>query len=313
MGDIKPKIGNSPPKRGDLKKDELGVDIQNAKMYIGLKDGNPLLISGGGGDETTWTNPEPTTAQDVDGIPSGTIVPTGTNAIAVLERILYPEYAGALINLNTGIAQSSELGVSYQNSTATITWNTTGEDENWVTNSLDITYYFGLTPGNLLLNGNPLTKTANVSYPSSFRATTLTNNSLTINLEAQQNINNILSTASISSTNTWWSRIFWGRSTNSNLTSITGLSNQLLQTKSTSDSTISLISTSEVGYFYIFIHNDYEITGLTSAGFDVSMNPTIGSVTLTRNSLFLPYKIYRTSNILNANTITIITTFKYNP
>lgn len=311
MGDIKPKIGNSPPKKGDLKKDEIGVDIQNAKMYIGLKSGDPLLISGGG-DETTWTNPEPTTAEDVDGIPSGTIVPTGSKAIAILERILYPEYAGALTNLNTGITASSELGTSFQNSNATITWNTTGDDGNWVPNSLNITY-FGLVSGTLLTNGNPVAKTATVTYPSSFKATSLSNNSLTIKLQAQQNIDDIVSIASISSTNNWWSRIFWGRSSNENLTSITGLSNQLLQTKNISDTSITLTSTSQNGYFYIFIHDDYEITNITSAGFDVSMSPTIGSVTLNRNSLNLPYKIYRTSNILNANTITVAITFNYNP
>jgi hypothetical protein len=306
MADIKPKIGNTPPQRGDLKKDELGVDIQNAKLYIGLKDGNPLLISG---DGTTWTNPEPTTAQDVDGIPSGTVVPTGLDAISILERILYPEYGVSFINLNTGISTSSELGTSFQNSNATITWNTTGDDDNWVANSANITYS-GVSSGSLLSNGNPLAKTASVNYPSTFRATTLSNNSLTITLSGQQNVSGIVSNVSINSTNNWWSRIFWGRSTNSNLTSITGLGNQLLQSKNISSATLT--STGTIGYFYIFVHADYNITSLTSAGFDVAMNPTIGSITLNRNGLSLNYKIYRTSNIFNANTINILATFQYN-
>lgn len=311
MRDIKPKVGNNPPQKGQLAKDELGVDIKNAKLYIGLSNGNPLLISGGGGEEKTWDNTQPTSAEDVDGIPAGTVVPTGLDAISILERMLYPEYGVSFASINTGLSSSYELGTNLQNSNATISWTrSSGNNDKWITNSLDITYS-GITSGSLLNNSNPLLNTANVNYPSSFTATTLSNNELIIKLEAEELVNGITSPVSISSSTKWWSRIFWGKSTNSDLTDPTSLSNTLLTNKSTSEQVMNMTANSGSGYFYVFIDNRYQITKMQSAGFDVALvSPALSNVNLIRNGVTIAYKRYRSSNELNA-ALNIITSYKF--
>ena len=57
-----------------------------------------------------------------------------------------------------------------------------------------------------------------VSYPSTFRGTSLVNNALTLTLKAKQEVSEVISDVSISSTSFWWSKIFWGKSTNPNVT-----------------------------------------------------------------------------------------------
>jgi hypothetical protein len=56
--------------------------------------GGPVVPGGGGLFETTWTSPEPTSATNIEGIPTGTVIPLGSNAVQILEKILYPKFLG---------------------------------------------------------------------------------------------------------------------------------------------------------------------------------------------------------------------------
>ena len=75
---------------------EIAINVVDRKLYVGGTAGDSILIDSGGsgaggtGTETTWTLTAPTTAVDIAGVPTGTTFAVGTNAIAILEEILYP-------------------------------------------------------------------------------------------------------------------------------------------------------------------------------------------------------------------------------
>lgn len=72
---------------------ELAVNVADQRLYVGNTAGDSILVLGGSGasgNETTWSLTSPTTAVDIAGIPVGTTIPVGTNAISILEDILYP-------------------------------------------------------------------------------------------------------------------------------------------------------------------------------------------------------------------------------
>lgn len=75
---------------------EIAINIADRKLYVGGTGGNAVLIDSGGsgaggtGVETTWTLTAPTTAVDIAGVPTGTTFAVGTNAISILENMLYP-------------------------------------------------------------------------------------------------------------------------------------------------------------------------------------------------------------------------------
>ena len=98
----------------------LGVVAGLAGLGLGLAalfgdDGGGLPAAGGGGTpttpgggivpgggvgpgtslfETTWSSVEPTTATTIEGIPTGTVIPVGTKAVQILEKMLYPKFLG---------------------------------------------------------------------------------------------------------------------------------------------------------------------------------------------------------------------------
>jgi hypothetical protein len=74
---------------------EIAINVADRKLYVGGTGGDSVLIDSGGsgggtGTETTWTLTAPTTAVDIAGVPVGTTFAVGTNAISILEDILYP-------------------------------------------------------------------------------------------------------------------------------------------------------------------------------------------------------------------------------
>lgn len=289
---------------------EMAVNLADRKLYVGGTAENAIEIIGGGGSaESTWELNVPTTATDVAGIPQGTLLDIGSNAIDILEKMLYPYQQVAFTSLSTGLPSSFELGQTGGNGSATVSWTRSGPTGNWIANSAYIRYS-GLASGIALTAGSPTANSASVAYPA-FRATNLSSNSVTITITgAQQQGDNPVQRTSSSN---WWSRLYWGKSTNINLTDPSLLSfgsNELLPTKSTSNQTKTLSAGAGAGNFFVFIHDDYDISKMTLGGFDVALATTAtGSVT-NSHGLSTVYKIYRSSNQLNG-AVDVIITYAY--
>jgi hypothetical protein len=277
---------------------EMAVNLADRKLYVGGTANNSIEILGGSGGsaESTWTLIEPTTATDIAGIPQGTTIDVGSTAIKLLEQILYPYQEVAFTSLSTGLASTYELGQTAGNGSFTVSWNRSGPTANWIANSAYFEYS-GLVTGVGLTAGSPTANSASVSYPA-FRATTLGSNTETFQLTGQQQEGSYL--VSRSASTRWWSKMYWGKSTNPSLTDITSLSNGselLITTTSSGSGTVTTTDTG--GYFYLFIHDYYELDTIKLAGFDVSMRSPVVTASVTNAQGFATnYKIYRSFNQL---------------
>lgn len=286
---------------------EPAVNLADQVLYVGGTNDNSILIAGGGaGSETKWSNPNPTTATDIAGIPAGTTFDIGATAISILERILYPYIPVSFTSFNSQLNTSYELGQT-ASGTETITWGTTGPTGNWIVNSGEISYS-GFTSGSLTsgfnlysYDGTPFSESITVTYPS-IRATQISNNTLTVSITGQQSKDTPL--VSTTDTSRWWSRLYWGKSTGTNTTDpfvLTDGSSALVTT--TSGGSRSTNATGGNGYFYLFIHDYYELTAMTLAGFDVALREPIGTTITTTvvtnaQGMTADYKVYRSSNQL---------------
>ena len=287
---------------------EMAVNIADGLLYVGGTAGESVLISGSGGSETTWSRADATLATDIEGVPAGTTFASGTTAIAILEQILYPYQAVSFASFSTGLNATYELGQTAGNGAGTVTWTTGGPDENWIDSSLYI-YYSGFVSGNLLSGGDPTADTASVTYPA-FRSTNIAANTLTLGISGQQEQGTNPVTAS--QTRRWWSRLYWGKSTDASLTDPSTLSNgsTTLLASTSSSATTTLTTTASAGYFYVFIHDDYDITKMTLAGFDVALQPNYTASVMNTHGFSTTYKVYRTTNQLN-DALSIIVTYSY--
>jgi hypothetical protein len=286
---------------------EMAVNITDRKLYVGGTAGNSVEILGGsGGAETTWSLTTPTTATDIAGIPQGTTFDVGENSIAILERILYPYQNVSFSNFVSGLSSSYELGQTGGNGTVTATWTSSLPDANWTPNSAGIAQT-GFASATLLSGASPTADSASITY-AALRSTSLASNSITVTLSAQQIEG---SNPSTSATRSWWSRLYWGKSTNASLTDPSSLSlgsNTLLESKSASSTTLT--ASAGAGYFYIFIHDSYTVTSMTLAGFDVAQD-SVRTVTVTNAYGFsTTYKVYRSLEELNG-ALSIITGYSY--
>lgn len=286
---------------------EMAVNIADRLLYVGGTAGESVLISGSGGSETTWSRADATLATDIAGVPAGTTFASGTTAIEILEQILYPYQPVSFSSFSTGLNATYELGQTAGNGAGTVTWATGGPDENWVSGSLYI-YYSGFASGNLVSGGSPTADTASVTYPA-FRSTNIGANTLTLGISGQQDEGT--NPVTRSQTRRWWSRLYWGKSTNPALTDplvlLNGSSNLL---ESTGSGTAAAITTASGGYFYTFIHDDYDISKMTLAGFDVALQPGYTASVMNTHGFSTTYKVYRTTNQLN-DALTIIVTYSY--
>jgi len=286
---------------------EMAVNIADGLLYVGGTAGESVLISGSGGSETTWSRVDATLATDIAGVPAGTTFASGTTAIEILEQILYPYQPVSFSSFSTGLNATYELGQTAGNGAGTVTWATGGPDENWVSGSLYI-YYSGFASGNLVSGGSPTADTASVTYPA-FRSTNIAANTLTLGISGQQDEGT--NPVTRSQTRRWWSRLYWGKSTNPALTDplvlLNGSSNLL---ESTGSGTAAAITTASGGYFYTFIHDDYDISKMTLGGFDVALQPGYTASVMNTHGFSTTYKVYRTTNQLN-DALTIIVTYSY--
>lgn len=286
---------------------EMAVNIADRLLYVGGTAGESVLISGSGGSETTWSRADATLATDIAGVPAGTTFASGTTAIEILEQILYPYQPVSFSSFSTGLNATYELGQTAGNGAGTVTWATGGPDENWVSGSLYI-YYSGFVSGNLVSGGSPTADTASVTYPA-FRSTNIGANTLTLGISGQQDEGT--NPVTRSQTRRWWSRLYWGKSTNPALTDplvlLNGSTNLL---ESTGSGTAAAITTASGGYFYTFIHDDYDISKMTLGGFDVALQPGYTASVMNTHGFSTTYKVYRTTNQLN-DALTIIVTYSY--
>ena len=296
---------------------EPAVNVADQILYVGGVDGTPVPIGGGiGGAETTWSNPLPTTATNLAGVPAGTTFDAGTTAIAILEKILYPYQSVSFTSLTTGLASTYELGQTATGTpgSKTVTWKTAGPTGNWISNSGRISYSGFLGNGSLATNfelydvgdPDPYESSQPVTYPA-LRATTIENNTFTVSITGQQKMDTPL-VSRLSSTR-WWSKMYWGKSTDDNLKNpfamIDGITGGLSINTAGSDSR-SITAGSSDGYFYLFVHDYYKLTSMTLAGFDVSLREPIGGGITTHSvanaqGFTADYKIYRSQFQLPGN------------
>jgi len=280
---------------------ELAVNITDRKLYVGNETGASVEIIGsgvgtGGGAETTWSNPAPTTTTDLEGVPVGSTFEFGTTAIEILEQILYapaappppPPYTSvSFSNFSSGLASTYELGETAGNGSLSVSWTASQPHDNWVPASAYISYS-GLSNGQALTGASPTAGSAVAVYPA-FRSTSLSSNTVTITLTGQQDQG---SNPSTSTTSRWWTKAYWGKSTNASLTDPLALSNGS-DVVVTSGTTITASTTDAGGYFYFFINNYYSVSSMTLAGFPVALNGVSTASVVNSQGFTSTYKIYR--------------------
>lgn len=293
---------------------EPAVNVADQILYVGGVEGEPIPV-GGGGAETRWSNPLPTTAANLAGVPAGTTFDVGTTAIAILERILYPYEDVSFTNLITGLLTRYELGqtAGTGNGSATVSWTlSSGPTANWVTNSGNLSYS-GFASGSLATgfqlydyDGNPRNASQPVTYPA-FRATSISSNTITISITGQQVMGTPL--VSRNSNTRWWSKMYWGKSTQTDLTNPFALSDGItggLFIETTSSASRSITAGPSDAYFYLFVHDYYELTSMTLGGFVVSLREPIGGGITTHSVMnaqgfTADYKVYRSTFQLPGN------------
>jgi hypothetical protein len=272
---------------------------------------NTLTISstGGGSPETVWSNNTATTATDINGIPAGTTGLVGENAIEILERILYPFQVASIPTFTmSGAATTYEIGAT--SATALFTWSITNLSS---VSALTFTYQRVTDSG--LPNGTTSPTIANATnYNPSIGTVTTNTIGAGMNFFLTATQSNPLYASAVSTTRSirWWSRAYWGKSTNTAETaysSLTGGSNSLVT--STGSFTFNVSATGS-GYIYIFFHQNYNVsqillgpTNVTSAFQDMGYTQTITNP----HGLNVTYKVWRSTNQLGGSdtyTVTIV-------
>lgn len=289
------------------------VDSDTGREYIYIGDGDQWYWfepAGGGGAGDQWVRPDPTTATDIAGIPSGTTGLVGESSIEILERILYPYQVPAFSTLITGLGSEFELGQTAGNGSLSVSWTrNSAPSENWVANSATYSHS-GIVSGTRFTGVDPVTGTPrSVTYPA-FRGTSLSNNTMTFTLSAQKTEG--VGNPSISSQSRWWSKIYYGKSSSPSLTnplSLVGGSSRLFTSVGSSTATADAGS----GFFYLFLHDNYKLDSIVFGVLPLSLQTPLPTqpapITVTNaQGLTQDYKVYRSNQVLNdALTLSIST------
>lgn len=299
------------------------VDSDTGREYIYIGDGDQWYWfepAGGGGAGDQWVRPDPTTATDVAGIPAGTTGLVGESPIEILERILYPYQVPAFNTLSTGLGSEFELGQTAGNGSFTVSWTrNSAPSANWVPNSATYSHS-GIVSGTRFTGVDPVTGTPrSVAYPA-FKSTSLSNNTMTFTLSAQKTEGT--GTPSISSQSRWWSRMYFGKSSSSNLLTptfnvATGVnSSDFLRVSPSSNpegpSNFNASVGAGDGFFYLFIHDSYTLNnsppyfGLKFSGLALAQDGlTTVSITNSHGHT-MTYKRYKSFERLNDPIVVII-------
>ena len=160
-----------------------------------------------------WTNTDPGYS---NGIASGITFPVGSNAIEVLEQLIYPYQPVSFTAFSIGLGSSPfDLGRTFGAGAYTSTWSTSGPAGNWIAGSLVIR---NTTNSTLILSG--------LNYNSSPQSVTLglcgyvVPSQHVFGITGQQLSGNVVSR---SDTYSWLHRIRWGKSASASPTSISNL------------------------------------------------------------------------------------------
>jgi len=120
----------------------------NSRVVTSPRDKTQVIITSGGigpqgpagegGDGATWTREEDAFPETIGGVVAGSTIADGSNAIQILETLLYPYQTISFSSFSTGLDSNYELGETAGDINANFQWVTTGPNENWVAGSLGI-------------------------------------------------------------------------------------------------------------------------------------------------------------------------------
>ena len=217
----------------------------------------------------------------------------------------------------TNLPEVFEIGETLLGS-GVATWLTTGLDVNWQTNSGYITFTApNGTVNNLSGPFNPTVKNITIAFPSFSPPTNpITENSVIFAVKANKVDGTPVTPTGL--TKTWRSRMYFGKSSNPNLTTptfdiATGVgSGNLLNTSNLKGPVNQALQVGPgAGYFYLFIHDAYTLDstgpyyGLKYGGNLLVQDAVTTVQLLNDNGVTSTYKRYKASNILN-DSLTII-------
>lgn len=249
-----------------------------------------------------WSRGDATQATDIFGIPQGTTFAPGTDAVTILEQILYPYAPAAISSFTIGgnTAVTLDLGQTY--ASPNLTWNINNLAN---ANTLTITVSGLLNPPAFTIN--PPSNQTNYNLGLATVSSTTAGQSLTFQLTVTQD-NNLYGISTVSRSATWRPKIYIGRSTQTNylnITNITALSNRqeyFVYNTSPNSPSGGIIVPPGPGFIYILVHTS--INDLSSM--DLNQNPgqllafTKQATTPNINNGYTtpPFKVYKSNNEL---------------
>jgi hypothetical protein len=253
----------------------------------------------------TWTNPEPVYIT-LGGVEQGDVL-TGLTAIDILERILYPYLAVSVSSFSMNYSQTVfEIGQTTPTASLFPSWSLQNISNATATGT-NITYvYSGGSSGSVLSAANPASSGSVFVLPPGINSTTVGATLIyTISVAQEEG-----SAATRTQTISWRSKIYVGKNTSSDHTTITNhaqLSNGTSQfiTSSSSPAASGISLTAGSGYVYIFVHTSLNpITSISIGTTDQTPAfPLVSSsYTFTNASgASSTYRVYKSTNQLNGD------------
>lgn len=280
--------GTLLPNAAIITDSESKVDILRCgTLYADTIDGVVIDVP-----EETWTNTTPTNIT-VGGLLTGRTL-TGLSAIDILEQILYAFIPSTIQSFTlTGIDLVNDLGVDYSGQQKTFNYSIGTPSSS---TSLSITYS-NLINGTIATGISPSSTSYTLTVPQGFTSTT-PGAQLSVTLTAIQS-NNSYSNASLTRNIRWWSRCYYGKSTNGGYVAPNSLSQNgdfRIETTGSHDSGNFTIADG-TGYVYFHIHQSRSITIVQGSNDVTSAFINLG--TFFYNGI--PYKVYRSAFLLNSS------------
>ena len=278
------------------------VLVAGAGIALDYNDTNDTVTISAPG--SIWTRGDATAATDIFGIPQGTTFAPGTDAVTILEQILYPYQPASIASFMMNMSVSGptlELGQTFASPNLSWTINNLS-NVNTLTVSWSglLTGSSGITPPSNQTNYNPSVATVSSTTPG---------NTLSFVLTATQD-NGLYSNTTSTRTATWRSKVYVGRSTDGTYTNITnfnqlsGATNYFVTSGANSNQAsggyVSVPSGS--GYVYIIIHSSLSNLATLSIeqtpGQLSAFNLVSSSHTINNGYANSTYKVYRSVNEL---------------
>ena len=251
---------------------------------------------------SVWDRTDATLATDIFGIPAGTILTAGTDAITVLERILYPFQPATISTFTMSGSTTVELGQNV--SSPSFTW-VIGNLTNADTATLG---WSGLLSGSSLFVPASNQTAYNPGIATVSSTTAGANLSFTLTV-TQDDV--AYSNATSSRTITWRPKIYVGRSTQSdytnitNVTDITGGTDYFVSGTSPATSGGGVSISSGSGFIYILVHssiNDLSTLSIDQTPGQLSAFSKVSSSHSINNGYTnSTYKVYKSANQLTGS------------